>query len=506
MSKSQKYSLCSFGLAMLLCNYLAIAEETRPSPDIKNMSLTEVIANVIKKNPQIKETITKWNVKQKEINAAWGDFEPQFIGKYHRDKLDREASISEIQLQSGRRQYGEENEQYNFGIEGKVISGGNYWVGNTSSRQFTSVYKKILYDSFLGISYQQPLLKGAWMSSPLASIQIAQKEESIAYQIYRQQLMETISQTESIYWELAYAQEKYKITQESTNIARNLVEDSTQRVLTGKMSELDLMEAQAGLELRLSQQAESYQELMDTMHRLKLLFSDNTISENIQIVAKDPIITPDTLNEDVNKMREESLSLAMKMQPDLLSRKHELEKDKIVVGYRTDQRLPELNIKTSYGLRGHGENLDQSLRQIQDKTYPGWTVDVEMKLPLFSGIKEQNDLDAAYLKKNLSEERIKATEYELTQTIENITLKISSLQKRIKSTKIIVDFQKKLLEVEIARMQEGKSNIRKVYEIEKERDEANRKALETIVRYREAIMQLVYIRGSLLIDKGLASE
>ena len=58
------------------------------------------------------------------------------------------------------------------------------------------------------------------------------------------------------------------------------------------------------------------------------------------------------------------------------------------------------------------------------------------------------------------------------------------------------------LEAELSAMEPGKSNTRLIYEAEEELTRTRRWELQSIAALREALMQLAYFRGFVLIDKG----
>ena len=74
---------------------------------------------------------------------------------------------------------------------------------------------------------------------------------------------------------------------------------------------------------------------------------------------------------------------------------------------------------------------------------------------------------------------------------------------RIKNIQNVVSVKKRILDVELSRLEVGMSNTRLVYEAEEELSDARKKELETMLSYREIMSQLELIRGSILHDKDL---
>jgi outer membrane protein TolC len=126
-----------------------------------------------------------------------------------------------------------------------------------------------------------------------------------------------------------------------------------------------------------------------------------------------------------------------------------------------------------------------------------------MRAPFLLGIRERNELEAARLKKRLAEVRLEALEYEMCRSIEALLGRVGTLRARIESLRRVAAVKRRLLEVELARLEAGTSDMHLVYEAEEELAESQRDLLQAIVRFRGALLDLAVSRGSVLLDQGL---
>ena len=463
------------------------------------LTLDQVVQDVVRHNPLIREARLQYLISRKEAEAEWGAFEPELVARYDRSKLERKNNLLQA-LQWGSADFWEKNDEYGLGIEGTFFSGGTYRIGYSLNRNQYPDERE--YEAFLGMSGEQPLLKGLTHGAPTAGLRATRQDRFVAFHSYRKQLMETASMAESAYWNLAFAQEEHEMISDSVEIARKILEDNRERVKAGKMTELDLMEAEAELFVRLSQLADAEQKLFDGMIQLKLLLSDTQIGEGRRLIAADPIVSPTLERWDREEQRDFSLTWALRAQPDFMMRLEELQREKIVLGFQQDQRLPELNLKGSVGFNGLGDSLGESMEKIGTFDFPAWSVGLELRVPMLLGIRERNRLEAAILKGKLAEVRLEAMKYEIVNSIETLLLKVATLRDRVMNAHKVVDFRKRMLDVELSRLEAGKSNSRLIYAAEEELTKARRWELESIAALREAMMQLAYFRGSVLLDKG----
>ncbi len=476
---------------------------------VAELTLTAFVQEVVRFNPAVQEARLRYLISRKEARAEWGTFEPELVGSYDRNKLERENTTLQLLEQLGSLDYWEENEEYGLGLEGKFFSGGTYRIGYSLKKMDnTKIDERGIereYESFFGVSGEQPLLRGLTHGAPMAGVRAAMQDRFIAFHSYRRQLMETISQAESAYWNLSFAQEVYRMSTDSVEIAKKIVEDNRERVRAGKMTELDLMEAEAELAIRIAQQASARQDLLDAMIQVKLLLSDLELGEDQQFMAVDPLALSSLEDWSREEQRQFSVKWALRAQPDYMMRWEELQREMIVWGYQKDQLLPDLNLKASYGLRGLEDSFKGSLDKVGTLDFPSWSLGVEMRIPLLAGVREKNNLEASSMRKKLAELRLAATKYEIVNSIETLIQRVATLRQRIQNAQKVVEFRKRLLDVELSRLEAGKSTPRLVYQAEDQLSEARRWELESLVQFREAFVQLAYFRGSVLLDKGLES-
>ncbi len=466
-----------------------------------DLTVQDMIQNVVYYNPAVETARLEWMASIHAANAAWGDFEPELVTEFKRSDLSRENTTLEAMQQSGNTQFSERKDEYNVGIEGKIVSGANYNLGYSLTEQESNLTSQEQeYQSFAGLTMAQPLFKGAWFGAPLAQIRVSKVDRRIAFHNFRSRLMKILYQAESAYWTLSFSEKKYQLAGESVDIAQKLVRDSQERVKTGKMSPLDLVEAEAGLADRLSQQADARQELLEAMNNLKLILSSDKIDKITWLRTATKMYVPADTNKNLSAAYlKEGVFM---VQPDYLVKEYELDREKIVLNYQKDQRLPALNVSGSYGYNSMAGSRHDAWEKLKDKKNKVWTLGVEFRLPLLSGIQEKNLLAAEKLKKRTAEESLKAIEYEIVSSLKVLRQRMTALQKRVKNAQKVVEFRKRLLDVELVRLGAGKSNTRVIYEVEEDLAEAKQFELESIVRYREASTQYALISGTLLQDKG----
>ncbi|MBN1675219.1 MAG: TolC family protein [Kiritimatiellae bacterium] len=495
-----------WGLWMLL----AAAVLWRPAcVDAESLELTldQVVQSILYRNPDVEAALLEWRIAERGWRSTYAAFEPQLFGDYTQNSNERENTTLQ-QLSQRAPFYSEHNREYGGGVEGLFMSGAKYRLGYTVQDLKNNLTTNDLggavheWEGFAGLSVAQPLLKGGGLAVAMAEVWVAKEAEAAAFHRYRKELMVAISRAESSYWNLAFAQEKYRVAQGSMEIAHKLVKDAEERREAGKMSELELLRAKAGLAERASKLADSRQTLREAATQLRVLMANSRIPEEGEVRAGDSLVSPGLELSFQAPERPEALRWAMGSQADYLITRAELHQEKIRVTYMRNQRLPQLDMTANYGWNGLGESVDDSLDKIESKEYPAWGVGLQLRVPLGGGVRERHEFAAAKLRRKMAAYKLRAVEHEIRNRIGTLIERIHSLAERIANSRIVIRFYEQLLSDELKLLEGGQSNSRRVYEAEEELAEARVKEFETASAYREAVMQLAFVRGTLLLDRG----
>ena len=466
------------------------------------ISLQQIIASAIRYNPVIEEIRTQWMISERGYLAAWGDFEPELVARYESADLNQQNSAQEVVSQFGQTEYSDKTEEYGVGIEGTMLSGGSFWIGYTLEHSASSLSDEDEYTSFAGATVEQPLLKGAMYGTPLAQLRIAKRERSISYEEYRKSLMEVVSQVESAYWNLAFAQELHLLATDSLSIAKKLLGDTEAQVRAGRLTSIDLLEAQAGLSLRETYLLDTEQQIWDARSELRILLADAPGLSYDELVTGDPLLPEEAERKSIEELTE----WALIAQPDYLVRKHESDLERLALDYRKGQVLPELNIKGSFGLNGKGPSVAESLAKVNEQEYPTWSISAELRIPVALGIRERNELAVAEYRKKIADDKVDSAKFEIERSLEVLKRRIQTLERQINDARSVTELKEQQLEIQQTLLKAGKTTSRAIYQVEDDLSQSRQREIELILRVREAVMQLNFIAGTVLRDFGLETR
>lgn len=498
----------AWALACLCVPNFAWAQERLTT----ELTLDQLIRQILERNEGIQGRILEVEIARKKHLAEKGIFEPDLVTSYDHVENKRETTLQESRT-LGTGVFNEKNNIYNAGLEGLIPTGARIKLGytlrdnnNNINLAGSIIGGSILvpgfltneWSSFAGLSVTQPLLKNFGTRVTFAGIRLAALTSDIAFQEYRRQMMILISTAEASYWNLYMAQEQMLFFKESVALAETVRKDNQTRAEAGKGSELDVMEADAGLALRRSKQSEARQKFYEAVNRLNGLYGDTAANTNRLVIAVDnPTVS------DVPLSYDNSFLAAVDLNPDYLGQQKKIASENIRVSYAKNQRLPQLDLKASYGLNGLARDPSQSHHDLERREFPSWSVGVELRVPLTGGIKSRNELDAAKLRYKQSLIALKEIETQVGAAIDIAMRKVRATQQSVSSYQTVVNYNQNLLEAQMSRLEVGKVESRKVLEVDAVLFEARNSLLEAQVQFRRALLELELIEGSLLRRRNL---
>jgi outer membrane protein len=206
----------------------------------------------------------------------------------------------------------------------------------------------------------QHVLQGFGPSLNTRLIRQAKNTKKITAEGFRQQVISTVSQIESIYWDLVNAFEDYKVKERSLALAQKTLSDNQKQVEIGTLAPLDVVRAESTV-------ASAEQDLIVSKTNLELeqLTIKNALTRslpnNSQVMQMD-VIPTDTVQipekEDLPPV-EEMIRLTLLNSPNYTIQKINLQNSEINRQGANASLLPVLDVTAFYG--GSGLNGVQNL-------------------------------------------------------------------------------------------------------------------------------------------------
>ena len=246
---------------------------------------------------------------------------------------------------------GEENFGYQQGFSTGTLLNVTFNNSRVTSNSTRTFLVPQLNSNFL-IQARQHLLEGMSLASNRRFITIAKNNREIADEAFRQQVIFTVTQIETLYWNLVTAYEDEKAKERALTSAQQLESNNRKQVQAGTIAQIEIVNAQA-------QEAASQQALITSQTNLQLqqLLMKNAITRNendpvlanagliptdrIQLPASEPVVpTQDLVNE------------ALQHRPELAQARIDLSNRTISKRAARNALLPSVDLVANYGGTG----------------------------------------------------------------------------------------------------------------------------------------------------------
>jgi outer membrane protein TolC len=343
------------------------------------------------------------------------------------------------------------------------------------------------------------LLRGGGWTGIASQIKLAAADSELALQEYRRQLGLVLSQTELAFWDLVAGQELVALRRQSFGVAERVLSDNRERVSAGRMTDLDILQAEAGLELRRSGVEEAEQRVLESGTLLSSFLGRS--AAGAAVTARASLATTDS-----PPPLEELLEGVHERHPAYLAQTIRLKQEGIRLAYARNQRWPQVDLRASYGLNGLGDGLDNSYDAIRSKDFPAWYLGVDLRVPILSGIRERSQVRAAKIRKEQSLLELRAVEIEILNRVSSLRQRVASLQNRSRALENVVSLNERLLAADLEQLDAGRGDSRRVLEAEQELTDARLEALASRLDHQRALAELLVESGGYLGARGFDLE
>jgi outer membrane protein len=248
--------------------------------------------------------------------------------------------------------------QYNFAYNQGFVTGTSLSVGFNNQRLTTNSpyydYSPLFSSSFQATVTQQ-ILQGAGIWINKRFIYQAENDRRITDASFRQQILYTVNQVESIYWGLVQAYEDVQAKQRALEQSNQLLSDNRKQLEIGTMAPLDVVNAQSSVAadqqaLISSQSALNYQQQI-----IKQAIARNL---NDPALSAAPVIPTDRVSlesiPEEGQPVEALVQEAFQQRPELEQAVLTLRNDEITLKATRNGLLPTLNVFGFYGASASG--------------------------------------------------------------------------------------------------------------------------------------------------------
>jgi outer membrane protein len=251
------------------------------------------------------------------------------------------------------------SENLNFGYSQGFHSGTNLLISFNNDRSSTtspSVVFNPAVQSTMTFTVTQPLLNGFGSIPNTRFILEAKNSLKVADSIFAQQVITTVSQVSTDYWQLVFARENVKVEQAAVAVSTKLYEDNKKQLEIGTMAPLDVLTAESQLATDTQNLIVAQTNKLQSETVLLVAITKNPLAANLngtEIVPTTPIGQPPVVE---NAPMDDLVSEAWQKRPELTQASLNLKNADLEVRATKNALLPSLNLFAQYSATGLGGN------------------------------------------------------------------------------------------------------------------------------------------------------
>jgi outer membrane protein TolC len=381
----------------------------------------------------------------------------------------------------------------------------------------------------LNVTINQPLLQGFGIHVNRRFIHIAKNEDSIAKEVFAQQLISTISDTTRLYWDLVSLQRDLQVKRESLEAAERLYKDAKNEVDLGTQAPVDLTSALAQVASNRQAYINAEGIVLQQELLLKEVLTRKGISEPALAAASIIAVTPiESPNSETIEPLGTLLDEAMKQRPDLVLAEEQEDSTRSALKGSHNALLPQLNLVASMQNNGGAGSASPNLGSVQGVTstpppsnlmggygsmlgqifkrdYPDYSVGAQLNIPIHNRIAKA-DAARDELQYRQSEVRVQQLHSQVRLQVGNAFIAVQQAQESYKAAVEARTLQVQALDVERAKFEAGVATAYEFLQYQSSLAEAKSAEVTALGVYAKAKTALQRAVGSTLADNNVTVD
>lgn len=527
-----------FSIAALV--HVSLAAE--PQEQSVKLAIRDAVKVALERNLEI--AVARLDPKRAEygVEVERSVFDPSVAASYAREKTTEEPSSTFSRL-------GSETDDVQMSYADPTQIGGQFDATLTyrdSANEYTADalsefrFVPVSQSSTLTLQYSQSLLRNFGLEVNTASIELAKNSLQISEAELRTRTMDVVERTVQAYWNMVGAEQSLDVARQSLSLAEDFLAQTKIRVEVGTLPPIDVTQAEAEVASREEGVivAEADLERARDLLRQLMRVPDDSPEWMLPIEPLDePGFSPRSVSLD------EALQTALAKRPDIEQAEIDLRSAMLSERAQRNQTRPDLRVVGSYSATGNSfdyvpetvtgtifdpgpdgipgtpddigfvpveqvefqpvdQGKSESLSEIPDLENTFWTVRLEFAYPLMNR-RARAEYARARIGVDQSELRLEQAKLLARVEVRDAVRDLETNARRVASARANLVLQRKKLEAEQKRYENGLSTAFQVLQFQKDQREAEQREISAIVAYNNAEVTYARVVGTLLETLGV---
>lgn len=369
-------------------------------------------------------------------------------------------------------------------------------LDNTLNRRIPPGIFNPEWESFTGLTFTQPLLRGFGKDANLAEIRIAKANAKIADYEWQSRTSSVVAEVMKRYYDVVFTRENIAVQAEGITLAEKLLEDTRKRGKEGVAAGNDVVVAEAGVYQRKEEVLAAELQYIERQNALQLLFkrADDVYSTNTRVVPVDDL----TDNMPATN-RNTLMGLAVKNRYEVKQAEEFIRARVAQQQLATNQSKSRLDFVGSAGLHGLDGNVGQTYSNAFQSQGPEWTAGLQFSVPL----NRDNMKATQRLAEHQHEQAIRQAEklrLQVLLEVDTVFNRVLIDQQRLAATRKSREAARQSADAELKRLQQGVSTSYQVLQLQRNYSQARSRELAALADFNKSLADL-YLTTATLLEK-----
>jgi len=375
------------------------------------------------------------------------------------------------------------------------------WTGGTASAVYRNRYTTTnsannvpyYWESQLGVSFSQPLLKNAGRENTEINITISRLSKYASFEHLNTRLLTTVAQVRTEYFKLYNLREQLQVRKVSLELARKILNETKARVDAGVLPAMEILNAEFGAVSREKDVIDVEKALSDQLDVLRLL---------LQIEGRSDIAVADPPMRELYPVSEEDVIRRALSRPDIKELKRTLEINELQTRVFGNNIKPDLKFIATAGLAAQARTYSREFEKLGTLDSPYWSIGLNFSYPLGNRAAE-NDYRKSRLKTEQTALQIKSLEAGAITDVMAAIRGVATGYKQIEVAERGRAYAEERLKAFIRKNEVGLATTKDVLDVENDLAAAKNNQINALVSYNNAITLLWQLDGELLEREGI---
>ena len=360
----------------------------------------------------------------------------------------------------------------------------------------------------LTFQYRMPLLRGFGKEINTSSIILARNALAMSNQDLRGQANATLKQVEDAYWDLLATIKAVDVAKESLKLANDLLDLNRKKVEVGTLAPIEIVQAEAGVASR-----EENVILAETA----VANAEDNLRRLLAVPSGDPLWNASIVPTDQPEFRarevalDAALSKALDVRPEIVNAKQRVSDSELSERVAKDAVRHSLELDVTAGTSKDKSQIRSQIVSLPSvdvdvsSDSPNWTVGLVYGFPIGNRAAKAN-YGIATLNREKSEIALRNVEQAIRVDVRTAVRNVESGVKRVQAANSNTILQRKTLEAEQKKFENGMSTSFEVLRIQTDLLNAQVSEIRAVLDYNKSLADLERAKGTLLEARGFALD